>query len=175
MLFKKSQIWVETVIYTLIGLTLIAIVFSIATPQIQIIKDKSVISQTADSLLVLNKELLSVGDVSGNVRIVQFKTTKGSLTIDETNDTIFYVLEDTSAKFSEPGVSVVDGDITYLTQSRGRRYTVKLLLAYDTFDISTSGQGSNVLSSGGVTHKIRIENLGFNQTSGKTMIGIGTI
>ena len=173
---RKSQIWVETVIYTLIGLTLIAIVLSIATPYLQTVKDKAVISQTVDALLVLHKELLVVADVVGNVRIVQFKILKGGITINELNDTIQYVLENTNAKYSEPGVPVTEGDLVYLTEPYARRYTIFVTIPFTNFDIiNENEQAITLLPAGGVLYKIKIENEGFNETSGKIMIRVGTI
>ena len=40
----KSQVWVETAIYTLIGLTIITIIMSIALPQIEKMKEKAIIT-----------------------------------------------------------------------------------------------------------------------------------
>ena len=173
---KRGQVWVETAIYTLIGLTLIAIVLSVATPQLQKIKDRGVVSQTADSLLILNKELLDVADVSGNVRIVRFKINKGSMEINGKNDLIRYGLENTNARYSEPGVPVSEGDIVYLTEEYGNRYNIFLSLVYKDFDIVNNGNDDKkVLNAAGVAYEIKIENLGFDETSGKIKLDVGVI
>ena len=40
MKFHKGQVWVETVLYTLIGLALIGVVLAIITPKINETRDK---------------------------------------------------------------------------------------------------------------------------------------
>ena len=42
---KRGQIWVETVIYTLIGLTIIGLLLAVSKPQIDKQKDKALIEQ----------------------------------------------------------------------------------------------------------------------------------
>ena len=60
---KKGQVWIETVVYTLIGLSIIAIILTMAMPQIDKMKDKSVVEQTATALNELKSQLRSM-DVS---------------------------------------------------------------------------------------------------------------
>jgi type II secretory pathway pseudopilin PulG len=173
---KRGQVWVETAIYTLIGLTVIAIVLSVATPQLQRMKDRGVVSQTADSLFLINKKMLEVGDVSGNIRIVRFKINKGSMEIDGENDLIRYGLENTNVKYSEPGVPVSEGDIVYLTEEYGSRYNIFLSLEYEDFDIVNNGNDDKrVLNAAGVAYEIKIENLGFDEGSGKIKLDVGVI
>ena len=47
---KLGQIWVETVIYTLIGIAIIGIVLAIAQPKIEAKKDEVIIEQAIESL-----------------------------------------------------------------------------------------------------------------------------
>ena len=44
--FLKAQVWVETAVYTIIGLAIIGIILAIANPSIQRYKDNAVIEQT---------------------------------------------------------------------------------------------------------------------------------
>src|SRR3989344_4629326 len=78
---KKSQIWVETALYTLIGLTLITIILSITIPQITKIKERSIIRQSINSLDALHREILEVSDVAGNIRVIFLKSDKGTFDI----------------------------------------------------------------------------------------------
>ena len=57
---KVAQVWVETAIYTLIGLTIIAIVMSVATPQIEKMKEKAIIGQTLEAMNHLNNEIIKI-------------------------------------------------------------------------------------------------------------------
>ena len=45
---RKGQIWIETVIYTLIGLALIGLVLAILTPKIKEFGDRQIIEQTIE-------------------------------------------------------------------------------------------------------------------------------
>jgi len=127
----RSQIWVETAIYTLIGLTLIAIVLSVTIPQVNKLKDKSIVEQTAESLSSLDNQLIEIGTTAGNTRIIFFKFEKGSLEINSTHDKIIYTLDNTDLKFSEPGLDLKFGEISYRTEEFGNAYNVILSLDYE--------------------------------------------
>lgn len=165
----RSQVWVETAIYTLIGLTLIAIVLSATIPQIQKLKDRGILTQTTNSLTDLHKELLSVSEATGNVRVFYFQLNKGGLEINPISDTITYSLENTNLKYSEPGKSITYSDITYVTVPYGSRYTVSLQLNYSSLiDITyQNGNDLKVLHNG--IYKLRIESRGRSQ-SGKIQL-----
>ena len=90
---KRGQIWVETAIYTLIGLIIIAIVLSIATPQIEKMKERAIIKQTITALNEFNNEIKNVEQAAGSVKIVFFKITQGKLEIDSKQNKIIYTLE----------------------------------------------------------------------------------
>ena len=47
---KRSQVWVETVIYTLIALTVIGLFISFAKPKIEEIQDKAIVEQSVAML-----------------------------------------------------------------------------------------------------------------------------
>ena len=135
---QRSQIWVETAIYTLIGLTLIAITLSIATPQINKIREKAIIDQTSFVLSEMNKEILKVSEVAGNVRIINFKILKGKLEINSNENKITYILENTDVKISEPNkpnsptlVVIKEGDLSIKTIESGKKYNIYLELDYN--------------------------------------------
>lgn len=159
---KHSQIWVETAIYTLIGLTLIAIVLSIAIPYTQKIKDRSILEQTAESLNSLDNKILETKDIAGNTRIFFFNFEKGRLELNSINETIIYTLENTNLKFSEPEKKLRYGEIYYLTETYGKRYNIILELNYtNSLNLTFNGEDKNRIFYGG-SYKIRIENVGDN-------------
>lgn len=182
MTIKKSQIWVETAIYTLIGLTLIAIVLSVATPQIQKLKDRSIINQASQSFSGLNELILDVAHTPGNIRIFYFNFDKGRFEISPTDDSLLFTLENTNLKFSELDKEIKQGEIIYKTESYGKKYNVMLKLNYFSggkIDIRYKVGGSTIDATVGNTvndkkifyggiYKIKIENKGV--ISGKTVI-----
>jgi type II secretory pathway pseudopilin PulG len=174
---NKSQVWVETAIYTLIGLTIIAIVMSIATPQIEKMKEKAIISQTLEAMNNLDNEIIKVSQVNGNLKVVGFKITKGELRINSTGNKLTFVLENTKLKFSEVGKEVKEGNIYFLTEEYGKNYNVYIELRYNnTLDITFNGEEVNrVLHGGGGTYKIAIENVGDQSFKDKVHLDIRVI
>jgi type II secretory pathway pseudopilin PulG len=125
---KKGQVWVETAIYMLIGLSIIAIVLSVATPQLQKMKEKGVVRQTIEALNSLNKEILEIENSPGSRRIIQFKLTQGKLIINPEHKNITYVLGNTGLKLTEPGVEVKEGDLYFLTEEYGKNYKIWVIM-----------------------------------------------
>jgi len=159
---KRGQIWVETAIYTLIGLTIIAIILSITTPQLEKMKERSIIKQTITALNQLNEEILKIEQAAGSVKIVQFKITEGKFEIDSIQDKIIYTLENTNLEFSEEGITLKEGDITFKTEKYGKNFNIILELDYSTtLDITFNGQEEvKALFGASAPYEIRMENLG---------------
>lgn len=161
---RKGQIWIETAIYTLIGLTIIGIVLSIATPQIEKAKERSIISQTSDALIQLNNEIQKVEQSAGSVKIVNFKITKGKLEIDPANNRTIYTLEDTNLQFSEEGEKIKEGDLYVVTNKSGRRFDISLELVHEGINVTFNNKNAlKTLHAASAPYKIRIENVGDNE------------
>jgi len=164
---RKSQIWVETVIYTVIGLTIIAIVLSIANPAIARYRDKIVIEQTIDALIgqnSINEKILEVKDEgAGNKRIVEFRLKKGSLIIDPSTDKIIYTLEETGVEYSEVDKEVSYNELTIKTEKTGKKYKIILTLSYlpKKIDIIYAGEDTTkTFNQASIPYKISIANNG---------------
>jgi type II secretory pathway pseudopilin PulG len=129
---RKGQIWVETVLYTLIGLALIGIVLAIVTPRINNSRDRVIVEQTIGSLGIFDESINEALDKGpGNIRrITEFSIRRGSLFIDGQNDQIYFVIEDLNKPYSEPGINVKDGRITILSEEGQKDSTVTLTLDY---------------------------------------------
>jgi len=131
---KKGQVWVETVIYTLIGLVLIGTVLAFATPFINEQKDKAVIERTAESMNSLDNTILNIkGQGIGNKREFSFLIGEGSLIVDGKENEIRFSVDESNYAFSEPGISIdVSGtNMKVRTTKSGKKYDVVLTLAYD--------------------------------------------
>lgn len=158
----KAQIWIETAIYTLIGLTIIAIVLSIATPQIQKMKERAILKQTITALNELNNEIKKVEQTAGTIKIIQFKITKGKLEINSKDNKISYTLENTNLKFSEEEETIKEGDLSFKTEKYGRRFNVILELVYDNLDITYNEEDETKTLHGSALYNIQMENVGDN-------------
>jgi type II secretory pathway pseudopilin PulG len=169
---KKAQVWIETAIYTLIGLTIIGILITSATPQIEKIKDRGIITQTTEALNVFNNEIFEIEQAGGAERVVYFTVKKGRLEIDPNKSIIQYVLEDTRLEFTEENTTVKEGNIDLLTKKRGSRFDIFLTMNYtDRLDMTFNGLKTvKVLHAGTTPYKIQIENVGDNEANENTHI-----
>ncbi len=125
---KKAQIWVETVVYTLIGISIIGVLLAIAKPRIDEIRDRLVIEQTIESFNQIHGRILEIQDSPGNQRILGLKLSRGRITIDSAMDKITWELE-SKYKYSQPGSDVLFGKINVRTET-ANPYNVYISLSY---------------------------------------------
>lgn len=128
----KGQVWIETVLYTLIGLVLIGLVLAIAMPKINKAKDRLVVEQAIESLNIWGEKINEVTSSSpGNVRVISaFTMKRGEFYINPAEDEISFVLGDLSGPYSEPGVQIELGKVSLLSTEIRGRYSVYLGLNY---------------------------------------------
>ena len=158
---SKAQIWVETAVYTAIGLAIIGIVLAVALPAVGRWKDKTLIEQTASALNTLNDKILEVRESSGNVRTVEFRIKKGVLTIRPSENEIVYVLEGSDLEYSQPDLEVELGDIRIKTATNGKKYDISLKLSYQDKNIDLTYDSNNeekILQKTPIPYKLSISN-----------------
>lgn len=165
---SKGQVWVETVIYTLIALTVIGLFLSFAKPKIEEIQDKAIIDQSIDMLEKIDGIMLNiVQGGAGNKRVIDIGIKKGTLRIDGVNDQIVFQLEGKYV-FTEPGddgqpgQQVQIGKIMASTQKKGKASIVTLISNYSgTYNITyQEKEGVKEISKAPITYKVSIENKG---------------
>lgn len=156
---KRGQVWVETVVYTLIGLVLIGVVLSFATPKINEYKDKSVIEQTIDSMNSMDGKINEILLAPGNKRVVQFLMKRGEIYFDKEEDKIYFQMNDSRFIYSEPGVETQLGRIKVLTQEGVKEHSVTLTLDYD-FNLTFSEDNPRKFSAASTPYRFAFENLG---------------
>lgn len=169
---KKAQIWIETAIYTVIGLTIIAILLTVVTPQIEKTKDSGIVKQTSTAMNIIDNKISEIGQSAGNIRIIDFKISKGKLEINSQEDFIRYSLENTKLELSQPGEEIRNGNIYMKTEKKGSKFDIFLTRYYnESLNITYAGIEENkVLQAGAVSYRIQIENVGDSLISGKTHI-----
>ena len=169
---NKGQVWVETAIYTLIGLTIMAILLAAAKPQIEKIKDRAVVSQTAEAMGILHNKISEIQQSAGNTREIKFTVAKGKLEINTNKSLIQYTLEDTRLELSEPDEIIKEGEIFILTQERGSRFDVSLTINYtNQLNMTFNNEKKiEILQAGTVPYRIIIENVGDNLPTENTHI-----
>ncbi|MFA5856109.1 MAG: hypothetical protein WC867_02030 [Candidatus Pacearchaeota archaeon] len=176
-LLKKSQIWVETAIYTLIGLTMIAVVLSISMPQIERMKDRSVVSQTMNTLNSIFVKVEEAKESTGNIRVVDLRIGKGKIEIDPKTDEIRYILQNTRYAMNEPNQSFKEGDLMLETQIFGERYNDIITINYSGIINLEYDRGNSLktLQSGTGLHRLKIENLEYNPVTQISTVDISVI
>ena len=157
---RSGQIWVETVIYTFIGLALIGLVLAILTPKIKEFGDRQVIEQTIESLNVFDSKVIEVLDAPGNKRKISFKLDRGKIIIDPEDDKLKYVLEDSNVRYSEPGVTLNVGRVDILTEELTQGYKITLSIDYIS-DITYDGDvKEKEFDSASIPYEFFVENRG---------------
>jgi len=160
-LYKSGQVWIETVIYTLIGLAIIGLVLAGALPKINAKKDEVMIGQSIEALGNIDSKIYEVSRAPGNRRVVNLDIKKGALIINSADDTISWVLESSFA-YSEIGMTVPFGNMNVTTTEDGE-YKVELKVGYRMdirFDNNTLGEKQFDIAP--TPYRLVIENAGKN-------------
>lgn len=153
----RAQVWVETVIYTLMGLVIIGILLAAAKPKIEEMKDKTIIEQTIKSMNEINDKIYEVQNAGiGNKRILDLGVSKGELYIDDANNEIGWVIDDSSYKYSEVGSVLPLGSMKVAT-TNGNPYSVKFFMNYSINVVTVDG-GIVRLAKSPTPYRIIIEN-----------------
>lgn len=127
---KRSQIWIETVIYTLVGLIILGLVIGLAKPKIDELKDKAVIDQSINMLNGIDQTISNVRYIEGTSTPIDIKIQRGNLIINSKEDYIEYILDDSNSKYSEPGQETSTGFIKILTVKKAKTYSIQLKINY---------------------------------------------
>lgn len=173
----KAQIWVETVIYTLIGLTIIGIVLGIISPKIQKTREKVAIQQSITTLNGINSIITDIKYVAGNRWPAELKISSGEMLIDGENDAINITIKTRQLIYSQPDKIIKEGNINILTQKIKRGYQVSLQLNYKgKLDIKTDKtDNKKLLKSASLPYKLAIENIGIDEDSDLAQINFEEI
>ncbi len=142
----KGQVWIETVIYLLIGLGVIGVLLAFIKPQIDNSIDKNFIEKSIESLNKIDSTINEVSYVTGNSRSLVLALKRGKLDINSTSDTISMTIEDSKYEYSEIGkeVNISGTRMKVLTSETNGRKDVALTLSYgDYYNITVNGNETN--------------------------------
>ena len=159
---KSGQVWVETVVYTLVGLAVIGLLLAVAKPKIDSIRDKMVIEQSMDALNTFSDTIFKVQRAPGNRRVVDLKVSQGKMVFDLDHDMINWSLP-SDYQFSQPDVIVPIGSLNVLTKTggSGSDWLVVLSMSY-AIDLQYGEQTTGVkeINSAPMPYSLKVENLG---------------
>jgi type II secretory pathway pseudopilin PulG len=162
---KKAQVWVETVIYTLIALVLIGTVLSFVRPKIEEIQDKLTIDQSLEMMGNIDSkiQLLAQGS-AGNQRLLELTIKRGTFIIDSEEEKLNFILEESKKQYSEPESEILVGNVKIFTEKIGQTYKVTLNLDYSNYNITYLGeQESKSLTASPGIYKLSVANKGKSQ------------
>ncbi len=129
---SRAQVWIETVIYTLIGLTLIAMTLAYLMPKINQSNDRSAVEQSIEALNLLDQKVVEVmTGAAGSSRIIpEFLIKRGSLNVKPETKDLFFAIDGLGVAYSEPNVPITRGRITLLTEPFQGKYRTTLTVHY---------------------------------------------
>lgn len=167
----RGQVWIETVIYTLIAFVMIGLVLSYAKPKIEELQDRAILQQSTEMMKQIDSTILTMGG-AGNQRILELGIKEGSLKLDCINDKIIFELQSKSL-YSEPDKQINDGNIIVLTQKKTGYNLVTLTRDYSA-DYNLKFEGNKILkviSKASNPYKLLILNEG-GDANGKTIMNM---
>ncbi len=161
MLKKRGQVWIETVIYTLIGLTIIGILLSIVVPKINQMSDKAIIEQSLNTLNIIDQKISEISITSGNSREIDIFSKKGDFILDGSSGKFYYILKNTPVIYSQPDQTLKRGNANILTTKKGDSYSFIAYLDYSSLNLTYGGENINrTFSVAPAGYNLVIENLG---------------
>ena len=157
---KGGQVWVETVIYTLIGLSIIGILLAVSKPKIDEMRDNLLIEQTIESLNEIDSEIREVVNYgAGNQRDVELKVSRGRFVVDSVNDSLYWILN-SDKMYSEPGEVVKIGERFNVTTTGTGPWEVRLSISSPVDLTYDGGQDLKEINAASTPYKLYIRNAG---------------
>lgn len=171
---KRGQVWVETVIYTLIAFAMIGLVLSFVKPKMEEIRDQITITKTIEMMENLDDVILAISSVAGNQRLVELGINKGELKIKSSEDELIFEMESLYV-YSQPGEDVTFGDIVVNTKSLGKTNIVTLKKSYGEYYNFTyqDEEKEKILGKSSTSYKLSLSNKG--KINDKTVINFEVI
>jgi hypothetical protein len=173
---RNAQVWVETVLYTLIAFAIIGLILAYMKPEIEKFQDKAVIKQSITIMSDFDSKISEVAkNGEGNRRVLEISVKKGSLRIEGINDSIVLEIE-SIYPYTEPGEKYSEQGIEISTIEMSGKNKIILLNNYsETLNVTYAGkEETKILSQSSTFYRIYMENKGqINQN--KTEIEIGII
>jgi len=160
---EKGQIWIETVLYTLVGLTIIGTILAFVKPVIEEKKDSMSLQQGVEILNGIDEnieEILYYG--VGNSRSLNINLRRGRLIIDSENDTIGFEME-SKYMFSQPNTLVNIGKIKVLTKQKAKKlFNVEMKIPYEINITFNNQETEKILQPSSVLYRVVATNKGNN-------------
>jgi len=161
---NKAQIWIETVIYTLIAFVLIAAVLAFVKPKIDELQDKAIIEQSISMLKDVDSTVRDVVQGgSGNKRKLEIGINKGNFQIDGESNLLLFEIE-SNFIYSEIGKEIYDGNIIIKTKELGDKGIVTLKRVYEDYNITFNNKEAiKTIGKAATSYNLFVSNKGRNE------------
>lgn len=158
---KRAQVWVETVIYTLIGLVIIGLLLAFVKPAIDEKRDQIVLQQSLEMMNSINGEIENaIYYGKGNSIPVEISIKKGELVIKPSEGEIEFKMR-SKYKYSQPGKNVNIGKVIARTNEATTDYDVSFKIKYDSASITFNNEAQDkILQQAPTPYKVYITNNG---------------
>jgi hypothetical protein len=160
---KRGQVWIETVLYTLIGLTIMGGLMWAITPKINTLIDETAIEQARGFLGDFDEALARTLYSSGMQIEFNLPLKKGEFIVNGLDNSVSYVLRGTLKKFSEVN-QLIPGDISILTKNVStKKYDVYLIVNYSSLGLNltyNNKDSEKIFNSAPTPYPILISNKG---------------
>ena len=136
---RQGQVWMETMLYTLVALGIISAVIAFAAPKIREAQEKAVIERGLDRLRTMDALILEVGTLpTDNARTLTLDIPRGMLVIDGVKEEIVLSIPEVRKPYSEVGIVVQDGRVQVLTTKTDKTHTITLTISYQAQNINVT-------------------------------------
>ena len=160
---KGDATWISTVLYTLIGLSIMGLLLAFIRPKIAEMKDSFIIEQTVTSMNDFDGLVSEIRLATGNKRSYNMHLSRGQLVIDGVNDEIRWYLPDSSYQFSEVDVPIQTGNLNIITGKAGDKFSITIGLNYSLLNLNITYNNQDVeqiLQAAKVVYPLWVENKG---------------
>jgi len=159
----KGQIWIETAMYTLIGLAIIGMVLAFAMPKIEASQEKAIVDQTLTAFESLNNvinDVIATGP--GNTRTYEVQFKKGEFAVDSQKNIVSFSLKDMKSPYSQPNRTIESGMIKIKTLKTQKNYEVNLNMNYTSLAniVLDGNEAQKTYSAAPLAYKFLITNNG---------------
>ncbi len=170
---RKAQIWVETVIYTLIGLVLISLVLAVAIPAINEQKDRRIVEDSINAMNSLDNKILEVYNMGpGNQREISIVVQKGELIINSDGNEINFSILESAYAVSEVGreIEIPGTNLEIETTERGDDFNIVISRKFETLELQFNGEGNRkgTFSASPLHYRLIVENKGRDDSLGSS-------
>jgi hypothetical protein len=160
---KRGQVWIETVLYTLIGLALMGMALGFIMPKINQARDKALVDQAVNSMNAFDEKINeAIERGPGNRRETEFMIKKGELYINSSGDEVMLVLTGLSKPVSQLDVEIQRGRIRQISVAQQKTNAVYLRMDYIANISYASSDDTKKFTAAALPYKFFIENRGYS-------------